>query len=288
MKYIVNKKGKQLRPIIVILSAKLHGEVTPTTYRAAVMIELLHTATLIHDDVVDNAIERRGFFSINALWKNKIAVLIGDYLLSIGLLLSLDNNDYVLLQILSKAIKLMSEAELLQIEKSKSLQTQEDIYFDIIKGKTSSLIAAAYQMGTITTTKNENTLSTMQLIGEKVGIAFQMEDDLLDFMPRSKIGKPQYNDLREQKTTLPIIYTLKHIAQNEQKRFITLIRKKNKTIKELNYINHQIKQTGGFNYTKEKIQSYNNESIQLLHSFKESPYRDAMEHLINFLTKRTK
>ena len=198
MQYIVKRKGKQMRPMFVLLSAKLGGEITTTTYRAASLVELLHTATLVHDDVVDEAFERRGFFSINALWKNKIAVLVGDYLLSKGLLLSLNNNDYKVLQILSEAVRLMSEGELLQIEKSRNLNLNEQVYYEIIKGKTASLLSSACAAGASTTFCDERYIEKMQQFGEKVGMAFQIKDDLFDYSAKN-IGKPTGIDIKEKK-----------------------------------------------------------------------------------------
>ncbi len=207
MQYIVKRKGKQMRPMFVLLSARLGGEINDSTYRAASLIELLHTATLVHDDVVDDAMERRGFFSINALWKNKIAVIVGDYLLSKGLLLSLDNKDFKVLQILSSAIKMMSEGELLQLEKARNLNLKESIYYEIIKGKTASLLAACCAAGASSTFDDDAQIEKLKIFGEKVGMAFQIKDDLFDYGNES-IGKPTGNDIKEKKLTLPLIYTL--------------------------------------------------------------------------------
>jgi octaprenyl-diphosphate synthase len=210
MRYIVKRKGKQLRPMFVFLSAKLCGEVNESTYRAASLVELLHTATLVHDDVVDDSLERRGFFSVYALWKNKVSVLVGDYLLAKGLLLSLDNNDFRILQLLSEAVRQMSEGELLQIEKSRSLNLDESIYFEIIKNKTASLLASACGAGAFSTSHDEEVTSRLRLFGEKVGIAFQIKDDLFDYAGED-IGKPTGNDIKEKKLTLPLIYTLNNV-----------------------------------------------------------------------------
>src|SRR4029078_10188301 len=210
MKYIIKRKGKQLRPMFVFLSAKPQGPINESTYRAAVLVELLHTATLVHDDVVDESLERRGFFSINAIWKNKIAVLVGDYLLSKGLLLSTTNNDFKHLHILSEAVRQMSEGELLQIEKSRNLNLKEDIYFEIIRNKTASLLSSACAVGAWSTSKDEQIANKMKLFGEKVGIAFQIKDDLFDY-GKENIGKPTGNDIKEKKLTLPLIYTLNKI-----------------------------------------------------------------------------
>src|SRR6186997_2565441 len=208
--YIVKRKGKQMRPMFVFFSAGMFGGINESTYRAASLIELLHTATLVHDDVVDNSFERRGFFSTYALWKTKISVLVGDYLLAKGLLLSLDHNDFRILQLLSEAVRLMSEGELLQIEKSRSLNLKEDIYFEIIRNKTASLLASACAAGAFSTSKDEDIRAKMQLFGEKVGIAFQIKDDLFDYGSQD-IGKPTGNDIQEKKLTLPLIYTLNNV-----------------------------------------------------------------------------
>ncbi|MEZ4980474.1 MAG: polyprenyl synthetase family protein [Saprospiraceae bacterium] len=222
--YIVRRKGKQVRPMFVFLSAKTCGDITPSTYNAASLVELLHTATLVHDDVVDDSFERRGFFSINALWKNKIAVLVGDYLLSRGLLLSLENNEYQILQIVSNAVRAMSEGELLQIEKARRLDITEEIYFEIIKGKTASLIASACSAGAASTTKDPEVIEKMRLFGEKIGIAFQIRDDLFDF-GTDDVGKPLGIDIKEKKMTLPLIYALKNASKSEKRTVINTIKK---------------------------------------------------------------
>jgi octaprenyl-diphosphate synthase len=223
MKYIIKRKGKQLRPMFVFLCAKLHGPVNESTYRAAALVEILHTATLVHDDVVDESFERRGFFSVNALWKNKIAVLVGDYLLSKGLLLSTEAQDFKHLQILSQAVKQMSEGELLQIEKARKLNLKEDIYFEIIKNKTASLLSSACGVGAWSTTKNEFITEKMKSFGEKVGIAFQIKDDLFDY-GNEDIGKPTGNDIKEKKLTLPLIYTLNAVTQDKRREIIYITR----------------------------------------------------------------
>src|SRR6188768_2181798 len=207
MHYIVHRKGKQMRPIFVLLSARMCGEITPKTYTAASLVELLHTATLVHDDVVDDSYQRRGFFSINALWKNKIAVLVGDYLLSKGLLLSIENDQFQLLHILSNTIREMSEGELLQLEKARRMDIKEDIYFEIIRGKTASLIASACACGASTTTNDDVIVQRIKLMGEKIGIAFQIKDDLFDY-EEAEVGKPRGIDIKERKMTLPLIYAL--------------------------------------------------------------------------------
>ena len=235
MRYIVNRKGKQLRPKFVLLSAKLGGDINISTLRAASLVELLHTATLVHDDVVDDATERRGFFSINALWKNKVAVLVGDYLLSKGLLLSLDNNDFEVLKILSNAVKMMSEGELLQIEKARNLNVHEDIYYEIIRGKTASLLASACGAGACTTFKDPDKIEKLKLFGEKTGMAFQIKDDLFDY-GNDNIGKPTGNDIKEKKLTLPLIYTLNNVDKSTKKRMIYILKNENTNKEKIKFV----------------------------------------------------
>src|SRR4051794_5456493 len=227
MRFIVNRKGKQLRPMFVLLSAKLCGTINESTYRAASLVELLHTATLVHDDVVDESMERRGFFSTYALWKAKVSVLVGDYLLAKGLLLSLDNSDFRILQILSEAVRLMSEGELLQIEKSRTLNLKEEIYFEIIKNKTASLLASACAAGAYSSTQNEDYAEKMRQFGQNVGVAFQIKDDLFDYGTED-IGKPTGNDIKEKKLTLPLIYTLNTVDASTRRQLIYIIKNKNK------------------------------------------------------------
>src|SRR3954469_5998382 len=244
MRFIVNRKGKQLRPMFVLLSAKLCGPVNDTTYRAASLVELLHSATLVHDDVVDESMERRGFFSTYALWKAKVSVLVGDYLLAKGLLLSLDNNDFRILQILSDAVRLMSEGELLQIEKSRTLNLKEEIYFEIIRNKTASLLASSCAAGAFSSCQNEQFASRMKLFGEKVGIAFQIKDDLFDY-GNEDIGKPTGNDIKEKKLTLPLIYTLNKIDSGLKRELIYIIKNENKNSKKVQFVIDTVQKAGG-------------------------------------------
>jgi octaprenyl-diphosphate synthase len=285
MQYIVKRKGKQMRPMFVLLSAKLGGEITTATYRAASLVELLHTATLVHDDVVDESLERRGFFSINALWKNKIAVLVGDYLLSKGLLLSINNNDYRVLQILSEAVKLMSEGELLQIEKSRNLNLDEDIYFNIIKGKTASLLSSACAAGASTTFSEEMYIEKMQQFGEKVGIAFQIKDDLFDYSDKN-IGKPTGIDIKEKKLTLPLIYTLSHCEKSLRRKLIYIIKNENRNPEKVQFVIDEVKKSGGIEYATVKMVSFRDEALQLLYGFEASDTRDALEDLVRYTTDR--
>ncbi|HMZ46473.1 MAG TPA: polyprenyl synthetase family protein [Chitinophagaceae bacterium] len=285
MEYIVKRKGKQLRPMFVLLSAKLGGEVNNTSYRAASLVELLHTATLVHDDVVDEANQRRGFFSINALWKNKIAVLVGDYLLSKGLLLSLNNKDFKVLQILSTAVKEMSEGELLQIEKSRNLNLKEDVYYEIIKGKTASLLASSCAAGASSTFNDYDMIEKMRLFGEKTGMAFQIKDDLFDY-GNSNIGKPTGNDIKEKKLTLPIIYTLNNCNKETRKKIIYIIKNKNKEKEKVNYVIEQVKIHKGIEYATEKMNLFRDEALSILYSFPESETRNALEELVRYTTDR--
>jgi octaprenyl-diphosphate synthase len=285
MRFIIRRKGKQMRPMFVFLSAKIAGTINDTSYRAASLIELLHTATLVHDDVVDNAMKRRNFFSINALWKNKIAVLVGDYLLSKGLLLSIDNGDYKILQITSRAVKEMSEGELLQMEKARKLDINEGIYFDIIRAKTASLLSSACAAGAYSTTSDDAVADHFRLFGEKVGIAFQIKDDLFDY-GQDNIGKPTGIDIKEKKMTLPLIYTLQH-ADSATKRKIIYIVKNNSTDRnKVNEVITLVQQSGGIEYAHTKMLEYKEEALRLLHTYPETPARLAMEELVNYVIDR--
>lgn len=286
MHYIVKRKGKQMRPMFVLLSARLFSnDIQESTYRAAALVELLHTATLVHDDVVDDANERRGFFSINALWKNKIAVLVGDYLLSKGLLLSLNNNDFRALQILSQAVKEMSEGELLQIEKTRKLNIKEDIYFEIIRRKTASLLAAACAAGAWSTSNNEETTEKMRLFGEKVGVAFQIKDDLFDY-GSEKIGKPTGIDIREKKMTLPLIYTLEHATPEVRRKIINIVKNHNTDKARVEEVITLVKTSGGIEYTQKKMFEYRDEAMAILHSFPDSNIRQGLESMVRYTTDR--
>lgn len=285
MQYIVKRKGKQLRPMFVLLSARLGGPVNDHTYRAASLVELLHTATLVHDDVVDDSLERRGFFSINALWKNKIAVLVGDYLLSKGLLLSLDNKDFKTLQILSDAVRRMSEGELLQIEKSRNLNLDESIYFEIIRNKTASLVGSSCAAGAFTTFNNEEDVEKMRLFGEKVGIAFQIKDDLFDY-GNTDIGKPTGNDIKEKKLTLPLIYTLNNVSSSLKRELIYILKNKNTDKEKVAYVIKEVEKAGGIKYTAQKMFDYRDEALAILYQFPKSEVRDSLEELVRYTTDR--
>ena len=285
MKYIIKRKGKQLRPKFVLLSAKLHGEINESTYRAAALVELLHTATLVHDDVVDDSLERRSFFSINALWNKKIAVLVGDYLLSKGLLLATSNNDFRHLHILSDAVKQMSEGELLQIQKARKLNLNEDIYFEIIRNKTASLLSSACAIGAYSTSGNEEITSKMKLFGEKVGIAFQIKDDLFDY-GKEDIGKPTGNDIKEKKLTLPLIYTLNNVPAAAKRELIYIIKNENKNPKKVQFVINTVTDVGGIKYAFAKMNTYRDEALEILYSFPYSPVRKTLEDLVRFTTDR--
>jgi len=285
MKFIIKRKGKQIRPMFVFLSAKLHGEVNEATYRAAALVELLHTATLVHDDVVDESLERRGFFSINAVWKNKIAVLVGDYLLSKGLLLSTSNDDFEHLHILSDAVKKMSEGELMQLEKSRKLNVSEDIYFEIIKNKTASLLSSACGVGAYSTSKDLNITNEMKSFGEKIGIAFQIKDDLFDY-GSEKIGKPTGNDIKEKKLTLPIIYTLNKVDKTTRRKLIYILKNENKTAAGIKFVIDKVTESGGLTYAEQKMENYRDEAIEILNRFNPGPVRDALEDLVRYTTDR--
>lgn len=285
MQYIIRRKGKQLRPRFVLLSAKMFGPVTDLTYRAASLVELLHTATLVHDDVVDDSLERRGYFSINALWKNKIAVLVGDYLLSKGLLLSLENNDHTILQLLSDAIRKMSEGELLQLEKSRKLNLNEAIYFEIIQNKTASLLASACAAGAWSTTKDDAITEQVRLFGEKVGIAFQIKDDLFDY-GTDDIGKPTGNDIQEKKMTLPIIYTLNNVDAATKRSIIYTVKNENRNKEKVAEVVKKVEAAGGIKYATEKMFQFRDEALAILYTFPDNDARHALEELVRYTTDR--
>ena len=285
MQFIVKRKGKQLRPMFVFLSAKLCGTVNESTYRAASLVELLHTATLVHDDVVDESLERRGFFSTYSLWKTKISVLVGDYLLAKGLLLSLDHNDFRILQILSNAVRLMSEGELLQIEKSRSLNLSEEVYFEIIRNKTASLLAAACSAGAFSTSHDEAVAEKVRLFGENVGMAFQIKDDLFDY-GTADVGKPTGNDIREKKLTLPLIYTLNNIDSASRRKLIYIIKNQNKDAEKVREVIEKVKEFGGIRYAEEKMFAYRDAALALLNDFEQEEVKQGLEELVRYTTDR--
>lgn len=287
MNYIVRNKGKQMRPMFVFLTAGVCGEINDKTYRGASLVELLHTATLIHDDVVDDSFERRGLFSINALWKNKIAVLVGDYLLSRGLLLSLNNDDFQLLKISSNAVKLMSEGELLQIEKSRTLDIGEETYFDIIGMKTASLIASCCSIGAASVDSSEELVEKMRYFGERIGMAFQIKDDLFDYGDEN-IGKPTGADIKEKKMTLPLIYALSQAGKGEQKRIKQQINKNGKKKKGIKEVVDFVKDQGGIDYAREKMFRFQNEAFDILDEFEKTSYSESLKNLVRYTTERRK
>jgi octaprenyl-diphosphate synthase len=285
--YIVKRKGKQIRPMFVFFAAKLCGGIIESTHRGAALVELLHTATLVHDDVVDNAYERRGFFSINALWKNKIAVLVGDYLLAKGLLLSVNNSEFRLLQIVSEAVKQMSEGELLQIEKVRRMDISEELYFDVIRQKTASLIASCCACGAASAGADEETVEKMRLFGEKVGIAFQIKDDTFDF-GTDDVGKPLGIDIKEKKVTLPLIYALNRSEKAERKRIINLVKNHNEEPEKIQEIIDFVNAKEGVHYANEKMAQYQQEAFDILHSFEPGDARTGLEQLVRYTTERKK
>ncbi|MDO7743248.1 MAG: polyprenyl synthetase family protein [Pedobacter sp.] len=285
--YIVKRKGKQIRPMFVFFAAKLCGGIIESTHRGAALVELLHTATLVHDDVVDNAYERRGFFSINALWKNKIAVLVGDYLLAKGLLLSVNNNEFRLLQIVSEAVKQMSEGELLQIEKVRRMDIGEELYFDVIRQKTASLIASCCACGAASAGADDETVEKMRLFGEKVGIAFQIKDDTFDF-GTDDVGKPLGIDIKEKKVTLPLIYALNRADKTEKKKIINLVKNHNDEPAKIQQIIDFVNEKEGVHYANQKMAQYQQEAFDILYTFEESDARTGLEQLVRYTTERKK
>ncbi|CAZ94881.1 polyprenyl synthetase family protein [Zobellia galactanivorans] len=287
--YIVNRKGKQMRPMFVFLTAKMlnNGVVNERTYRGASVIELIHTATLVHDDVVDESNKRRGFFSINALWKNKIAVLVGDYLLSKGLLLSIDNEDFDLLKIISVAVREMSEGELLQIEKARRLDITEEVYYNIIRQKTATLIAACCSLGACSVQPDSPDVETFRRFGELCGMAFQIKDDLFDY-GEDKIGKPTGIDIKEQKMTLPLIYTLNTCSKAEKKWLINSVKNHNKDKKRVKEVIAFVKNNGGLDYAVQRMLFFKEEALKILASYPPSSYRDSLELMVNYVVDRKK
>lgn len=287
MQYLIKRKGKQMRPMFVLLSANLCGGIQPATYRGAALVELLHTATLVHDDVVDDSEERRGFFSINALWKNKISVLIGDFLLSRGLLMSLEHDDFKLLKIVSNAVRLMSEGELLQIEKARRLNVDEAIYFEIIRQKTASLIASCCECGAASATDDDETIEKMRLFGEKVGMAFQIRDDLFDYGTQD-VGKPLGIDIKEKKMTLPLIHVLNKSSWAERRKIINIVKRHNTDKQKVQWVIDYVAKNGGLDYANEVMNRFFEEAMELLATMPDSPSKNSMRELVEFTVKRKK
>jgi len=286
--FIVSRKGKQMRPMFIFLVAKmLNDKISDRTYRGASVVELIHTATLVHDDVVDESDFRRGFFSLNALWKNKIAVLVGDFLLSRGLLLSIDNGDFDLLRIISVAVKEMSEGELLQIEKARKLDITEDIYYEIIRQKTATLLAACTAMGAASVGADEETVKDMHHFGEKVGMAFQIKDDLFDYS-QGGIGKPTGIDIKEQKMTLPLIYTLNTVDPKTKKWIINIVKKHHKNKKKVRELIEFVKANGGIEYTRKVMIRYQQEALKMLDKYPDNEAKESLKLMVNYVIERKK
>lgn len=287
MGYIVKSKGKQVRPLFIFLTAGMLGTINEKTHRGAALIELLHTATLVHDDVVDDAHYRRSFFSINALWKNKIAVLVGDYLLSRGLLLSIDNDDFAILKLVSNSVREMSEGELLQIAKARRLDITEDIYFEIIRQKTASLIASCCAVGASSVMADEETIAKTRTMGEKIGMAFQVKDDLFDYGD-AKIGKPLGIDIKEKKMTLPLIYALQNTNTKEKNKIINIIKNQSHKPQKVREVIAFVKQSGGLEYTTKVMENFRIEAENILKTFPDSVYKTSLQQLIQFTIEREK
>ncbi len=285
--YIVQRKGKQMRPMFVLLTSKILGEITDATYTAASFIELIHTASLVHDDVVDDSYERRGFFSINALWKNKIAVIVGDYFLAQGVLLTLKEQQFKLLEIISNTLKELAEGELLQIEKARRLDIKEDVYYEIIRKKTASLIASACAVGATSVIDDKDIVDRMRLFGEKIGMAFQIKDDLFDFGV-DDVGKPLGIDIKEKKMTLPLIYALNHADRSDRRRIINIIKRHSQETERVKEVIEFVRKSGGLEYAEEKMFEFRKEAFEILHTFPESEARTSMEDLVTYVTDRKK
>lgn len=287
-RYILRRKGKQMRPLFVFLSSKLTGEITESTYTAASLIELMHTATLVHDDVVDESNERRGVFSINAIWRSKVAVLFGDYLLARGLLLAVEKKDYDLLEIVSNASRDMSEGELVQIQKSRSLNIDSETYYEVIRKKTASLIAACTASGACAAGADTEVVDRVHEMGIHIGMAFQIKDDLFDYQPHGLIGKPTGNDIKEKKFTLPLIYALNQADAGKRKAMIRKIKNGNRSQKVVNEVVQFVNEMGGITYAKEKMHEFKSSAMEILNSFPHSPARDSLRDLVEFTVSRNK
>jgi len=286
--YIIRRKGKQIRPVFVFLSAKLHGGITQSTFNAATLVELMHTATLVHDDVVDESYLRRGFFSINALWKNKISVLVGDYLLSKGLLLAVDKEEYQILKIVSVAVKQLAEGELLQLEKARNLNTDEEVYFEIIRKKTAALLAACTAAGAKSAKADDETVEKMRLFGEYIGIAFQIKDDLFDYQSVNDTGKPSGNDIQEKKMTLPLIYTLNHASKGKKREIKRIISRHHKNNKKVHELIDFVNKNGGIQYAEQRMIEYRDKSLEILDEFADNEAKASLIELVKFTIDRKK
>lgn len=287
-RFILRTKGKQMRPMLVFLSAGMHGKISESSYHAAALIELMHTATLTHDDVVDDSNFRRGFFSINALWKNKIAVLIGDYLLARGLLLSVKYREYSLLEVVSKAVDEMSQGELLQIEKARKLNINEEIYFKIIEQKTAALISACVKAGALSVHASQQIIDDMEEFGMCLGLAFQIKDDLFDYEPNGLSGKPSGNDIKEKKMTLPLIHVKDKLSAVERRKILRLLKKKHKSKKEVLGLISLVEKHGGIEYARQKMELYKQKAIDILNKYPESPYKNSLREIVEYTVERKK
>jgi len=288
LNYIIRRKGKQMRPLLVFLSAGLNGTINEASYVAATFIELLHTATLVHDDVVDDASERRGALSINALWNSKIAVLAGDYLLTQGLLISVEKNRYDMLEIVSEAVQAMSEGELLQLQKARKLDITEDVYFNIIRMKTAALIAACTACGTKSVTDDEEVVRQMKELGENIGIAFQIRDDLFDYESNGLVGKPAGNDIREKKITLPLIHALQQVKSSEKKKVLAILKNRKKNSSQVNYVIDFVINNGGIEYSSIMMDKYRDKALAILDTYSNGCFQDSMREFIEYTTSRKK
>ena len=286
--YVLRRKGKQMRPLFVFLSSKLTGKITESTYTAASLIELMHTATLVHDDVVDESNERRGVFSINAIWKSKVAVLLGDYLLARGLLLAVEKKDFDLLEIVSNASKEMSEGELVQIQKSRSLNIDTETYYEVIRKKTASLIAACTASGASSSGADQDVIDRVYEMGIRIGMAFQIKDDLFDYQSHGLIGKPTGNDIKEKKFTLPLIYALNQAEAGKRRSMIRKIKNGNRSQKVVNEVVRFVNEMGGISFAVEKMQEFKSSALEILHTFPDSPSRTSLRDLVEFTVSRNK
>lgn len=287
LRFLSKTKGKQMRPIFVLLCARIGGPINDTSYRAALFVEMIHTSSLIHDDIVDNSTQRRGTFSVNALWKNKIAVYIGDNLFAKSISLLLENQDYKTLKILSSSIEKVVSGELLQMEKARKINFSEEIYYEVIKGKTASLLASACSAGAASTFNDENSISKFYQFGENAGMAFQIKDDLLDYS-ELEIGKPTGSDIKERKITLPLLYTLNNCESSLRKKLTRIIKSKDITNEKVLFLIKQMEETGGIKYAEEKMLQFCDNALKILHSFPDSDTRTALEYLVKYTTERKK
>jgi octaprenyl-diphosphate synthase len=288
LNYIIRRKGKQMRPLLVFLTARLNGEIGESTFLAATFIELLHTASLVHDDVVDDANERRGALSINALWNSKIAVLVGDYLLSKGMLISVEKNRLDMLEIVSEAVKSMSEGELLQLQKARKLNIREEDYFKIIRSKTAALIAACTACGARSVTDNIETIRLMKDLGEDIGVAFQIKDDLLDYEATGLTGKVSGNDIKEKKITLPLIYALEHANTHQKRQILSIVKNKKKTRTDIKQVIDFVVAAGGIEYAESKMNLYREKALAILDTYPDSEVKESLKKFVDYTTSRNK